>query len=60
MAIIVAIRHNPVIRAFYDRLLAKGRVKKVAITACLHKMLTILNAMVRDNKSWQPPEESVA
>ena len=60
MAIIVAIRHNPVIRAFYDRLLAKGKVKKVAITACLHKMLTILNAMVRDNKSWQPPEESVA
>jgi transposase len=40
--------------------LAKGKVKKVAITACLHKMLTILNAMVHDNKSWQPPEEVVA
>ncbi len=57
MATIVAIRHNPVIRAFYDRLLAKGKAKKVAITACLHKMLTILNAMVRDDKSWEPPEE---
>jgi transposase len=59
-ATIVAIRHNPVIQAFYERLLAKGKVKKVAITACLHKMLTILNAMVRDDKSWQPPEEVVA
>jgi transposase len=57
MATIVAICHNPVIRAFYERLLAKGKVKKVVITACLHKMLTILNAMVRDDKSWEPPEE---
>jgi transposase len=60
MAAVVATRHNPVIRAFYERLLAKGKAKKVAITACLHKMLTILNAMVRDNKSWQPPEEAAA
>lgn len=60
MATLVAIRHNPVIRAFYERLVAKGKAKKVAITACLHKLLTILNAMVRDNKSWQPPEEGVA
>lgn len=57
MATLVATRHNPVIRAFYERLLGKGKPKKVALTACLHKVLTILNAMVRDGKSWQPPEE---
>lgn len=60
MATMVALRHNPVIRAFYDRLLEQGKAKKVAITACLRKMLVILNAMVRDNKSWQPPQQGVA
>ena len=55
MATLVAARHNPVIRQFYERLLAKGKLKKVALTACMHKMLTILNAMVRDNKPWQAP-----
>ena len=55
MATLVAARHNPVIRQFYERLLAKGKRKKVALTACMHKMLTILNAMVRDNKPWQAP-----
>lgn len=47
-----AIQHNPVIRAFYQRLVAAGKPKKVALVACMRKLLVILNAMVRDNKHW--------
>ena len=47
-----AIRHNPVIRAFYQRLIAAGKPKKVAVVACMRKLLVILNAMVRSNKHW--------
>ena len=47
MAAIVAMRHNPVIREFYERLLKAGKPKKVAIVACMRKLLTILNAMLR-------------
>jgi transposase len=53
MATLVAIRHNPVIHNFYERLLAKGKLKKVALVACMRKLLVILNAMIRDNKTWQ-------
>lgn len=52
MATLVAIRFNAVIKRFYDRLAAAGKPKKVAIVACMRKLLTILNAMVRDGKSW--------
>ena len=52
MATIVAMRHNRVIRTFYERLLAAGKPKKVAIVACMRKLLTILNAMVRTGKTW--------
>ena len=52
MAAIVAMRHNHVIRTFYERLLAAGKPKKVAIVACMRKLLTILNAMVRTGKKW--------
>lgn len=52
MAALVAARHNPVIRPFYVRLRAAGKPPKVALTACMHKLLTILNAMVRDQRSW--------
>lgn len=55
MATLVAIRHNPVIQTFYERLLANGKLKKVALVACMRKLLVILNAMIRDNKSWQAP-----
>lgn len=55
MATLVAIRHNPVIQTFYERLLAKGKLKKVALVACMRKLLVILNAMIRDNKTWQAP-----
>jgi transposase len=52
MAALVASRHNPVIKAFYQRLLAVGKPKKVALVACMRKLLTILNAMVRSGKPW--------
>jgi transposase len=50
---LVATRCNPRIKAFYDRLLAAGQVKKVALTACRHKFLTILNAMLKHRTPWQ-------
>ena len=52
MSTLVATRHNPTIRAFYQRLLAAGKPKKVAITACMRKLLIILNAMVRSGSPW--------
>lgn len=54
MAALVATRHNPVIRAFYQRLLAAGKPKKVALVACMRKLLTILNAMARDHAAFNP------
>jgi transposase len=54
MAALAASRRNPVIRAFYERLLAAGKPKKVALVACMKKLLVILNAMVRDNTPWNP------
>ena len=60
MGALVATRHHPVIKAFYERLLAAGKAKKVALTACMHKLLTIMNAMVRDRKPWQPQEVAIA
>jgi transposase len=53
MATLVASRHNPVIAAFYRRLCAAGKPKKLALTACMRKLLIILNAIVRDQKPWQ-------
>jgi transposase len=53
MAALVASRRNTVIRAFYQHLLARGKLKKVALVACMHKLLIILNAMVRDGRVWQ-------
>lgn len=54
MAALVATRYNPVIQALYRRLLTKGKPKKLALTACMHKLLTILNAMVRHQIAWNP------
>jgi transposase len=53
MAALVAARHNPVIKAFYARFLAAGKPKKVALTACMHKLLTILNAMLQHRTPWR-------
>jgi transposase len=52
MAVVSAVRFNPVLRAFYLRLLQAGKAKKLALTACMRKLLTILNAMVRDGTPW--------
>jgi transposase len=54
IAALVASRHNPVLKAFYQRLLAAGKEKMVALIAVARKLLTILNAMIRDKKPWQP------
>ncbi len=54
MAVISAIRCNPVIKAFYQRLLAAGKAPKLAITACMRKLLTILNCMMRTQTPWNP------
>jgi transposase len=54
MPTLVAVRHNPVIRRFYQRLLRKGKTKMTAIIACMRKLITILNIMVRRNQAWNP------
>ena len=55
MGALVATRHNPVIKEFYERLLAAGKPKKVALVACMRKLLSILNAMMRDQAIWRCP-----
>jgi transposase len=52
MGAVVAMRHNPVIKKFYEQLVQRGKSKKLALTACMRKMLVILNAMIRDLKPW--------
>lgn len=52
MATLVATRHNPAIRRFYERLCAAGKMKKVALTACMRKLLTILNSMLKHHVPW--------
>jgi transposase len=54
MAALTAIRFNPAIRAFYQRLMAQGKLFKVAITACMRKLLIILNTLVRNDCLWSP------
>jgi len=54
MGALVASRHNPVLKAFRDKLVARGKPKIVAIVATARKLLTILNAIIRDQKPWQP------
>src|SRR5262249_6566596 len=53
MAALVASRHNPAIRTFYERLCAAGKAKKLALTACMRKLLTMLNAMARSKTTWR-------
>jgi transposase len=53
MATLVATRHNPQIKSFYERLCNAGKQKKVAITACMHKLLIIMNAMIKHKESWR-------
>ena len=53
MATLVAVRHNPALRGHYERLVGAGKAKKVALVACMRKLLTILNAMVRNGQPWR-------
>lgn len=55
MATLSAKKHNPTIRKFYEHLIAQGKEKKVALTACMRKLLVILNAMLRTNQAWRSP-----
>ena len=54
MSVLSAVRYNPVLRAFYTRLREHGKPSKVALVACMHKLLTILNAMFKHQTPWQP------
>jgi transposase len=56
MSTLVAVRYNPVLKAFYERLRAAGKAAKVALTACMRKLWTILNAIVKHHIPWQPQE----
>ena len=60
MAALVASRHNPVIKAFYLRLCAAGKPPKVALTACMRKLLLILNCMMQRRTSWGPSHMQTA
>ena len=53
MGTLVASRHNPLIRTFYQRLLTAGKPKKVALVACMRKLLTILNSMIKHHSPWR-------
>jgi len=54
MAALSTSRFNPILRPFYERMLQRGKEKKVALTACMRKLLTFLNAILRDQKRWNP------
>jgi transposase len=54
MAALVATRHNPQIQQFYQRLLAAGKPRKLALVACMHKLLLLCNAILRTHTPWSP------
>lgn len=54
MAALSAKKSNAALKRFYDRLVARGKLKKVALVACMRKLIIIMNAMIRDNSTWQP------
>jgi transposase len=53
MAALAAKRYNPRIKKFYDDLISRGKEKKVALTACMRKLIVILNAMIKTNQPWR-------
>jgi transposase len=55
-----ATQHNPVLKAFYQRLIAKGKEPKVALTACMRKLIVILNTMIARRQKWDPTRYVVA
>jgi transposase len=54
MAVLSAKTFNPALKKFYDRLIANGKLAKVALVACMRKLIIIMNIMIRDNTEWQP------
>ena len=55
-----ATRHNPVLKAFYDRLVAKGKLKKVALTACMRKLISILDVVIERRQKWDAKRYAVS
>lgn len=55
-----ATQHNPVLKAYYERLLARGKLKKVALVACMRKLITILNTMLKRGEKWDPAKHVTA
>jgi transposase len=60
MAALVASRFNPPLRAFYERLRARGKNAKQALTACMRKLLVLLNAMIKTQQPWHAPAPTTA
>jgi transposase len=60
MAVLSAVQYNPPLKAFYNRLLMKGKTKKVALVACMRKLLTVANSMLRNNTEWNPNHGKLA
>ena len=60
MGTLITVRYNPVLTRFSERLCAAGTAKKVALTACMRRLLTILNAMMKHRTAWQAQEVSIA
>ena len=54
MATLTAVRHNPIVKTHYERLLAAGKRKKVALVTCMRKLLTMLNAIAKQGSTWDP------
>jgi len=54
MATLSAVKHNPAIKVFYDRLVSKGKPKKTALVACMRKLIIIANSMIKNNVDWNP------
>ena len=54
MAALVAVKHNTQIKDFYTRLCNAGKMKKVALVACMRKLLITMNAMIKNNQEWYP------
>ncbi len=60
MPIITALKHNPIIKDFYERLISKGKIVKVALTACMRKLVVILNSIMKNGTKWNADYKSIA
>jgi transposase len=59
MAVLSAKKFNPAIKLFYDRLLAKGKAKKVALVACMRKLIIIMNTLIKTGQTWHNVLEKI-